>query len=308
MKDIDIKYMKLAIVEAKKGLGRGFDALFPEELFDDDFDPTKDQDKGRLLEVKLDKIVNDEDQPRKKFDQAELESLAGSIKRHGVLQPIVLIKKGQKYQIVAGERRFRASQIAGKETVPAVVRTLSDQNKLELSLIENVQRQDLNVIEIATAYLKLKEQFNMTLRQISDSIDGKSPAAISNTMRLLKLPRFVIEALMEEKVTEGQVRMLIGLEENIIKKLLPQIIRHQWSARKVERIVANYKQDKNIDEATKKESTIQKVLLAEEKSQALAKKLDANVRIKPKKKGSGGTIEIKFKNQADFDRISDKLL
>ena len=145
-----------------KGLGRSFESLIPTELIDDEFDPTATEDKkeSRLKELNLDDIVRDEEQPRRDFDKEALEALAASIKEHGVLQPIVVTKEDGKYKIVAGERRWRASKIAGLTKIPAIIRTLDSQNRLELSIIENAQREDLNAIELATAYAKLKSQFN----------------------------------------------------------------------------------------------------------------------------------------------------
>ena len=135
------------------------------------------------FELKISHIVPDENQPRRKFNQEQLDALADSIREHGVLQPIVVTKEGDKYKIVAGERRWRASQIAGLDKIPAIVRTLDAQKRLEMSLIENVQREDLNAIETATAYAKLRDQFNLTNEEISKRV-GKSQSAIINTMRL----------------------------------------------------------------------------------------------------------------------------
>lgn len=290
----------------KSALGRGFESLLPTELFDEAFDPTSEQDAklSNLREISLDKIEADAEQPRKAFEEEAMQALAQSIKAHGVLQPIVVIKKGSKYHIVAGERRYRASKIAGLKTVPAIVRTLNAQHQLELSLIENVQRQDLNVIEIATAYLKLREQFNMSLGEISQRVSGKTPGAISNTIRLLKLPESVIVALKNGELTEGQAKPLIGMDEQIILKLLPQIIKQNWSARRVERVAASYK--KQLAKPQTKvsaEQKMQQALKTEQFSQSIGQKFKTTVRVKAKKDGSG-SIEIKFKNQADFERIS----
>ena len=290
----------------KSALGRGFESLLPTELFDEAFDPTSEQDArlSNLREIALDKIEADAEQPRKAFEEETMQALAQSIKVHGVLQPIVVIKKGDKYRIVAGERRYRASKIAGLKKIPALIRTLSAQNRLELSLIENVQREDLNVIEVATAYLKLREQFNMTLKQIS----GKTVGAISNTMRLLTLPAEAIEALSQGELTEGQAKPLIGMDHAIVLKLLPQIIKQNWSARRVERVTSNYKAqtDKQAQTEALKDKKITEILRADKVSQAIAKRLDAKVQVKAKANGSG-TIEIKFKNQDEFDRLSQML-
>lgn len=290
----------------KSALGRGFESLLPTELFDEAFDPTSEQDAklSNLREISLDKIEADAEQPRKAFEEEAMQALAQSIKAHGVLQPIVVIRKGPKYHIVAGERRYRASKIAGLKTVPAIVRTLNAQHQLELSLIENVQRQDLNVIEIATAYLKLREQFNMSLGEISQRVSGKTPGAISNTIRLLKLPESVIVALKNGELTEGQAKPLIGMDEQIILKLLPQIIKQNWSARRVERVAASYKKQLAKPQAkVSAEQKMQQALKTEQFSQSIGQKFKTTVRVKAKKDGSG-SIEIKFKNQADFERIS----
>ena len=173
----------------KKGLGRGFESLITTDIIAEEFDVTKTDDAklSQLTELKLDQVIRDESQPRKSFDKEALQELADSIKEHGVLQPIVVTKEGSKYQIVAGERRWRASKLAGLETIPVIIRTLDDQNKLEMMIIENAQREDLTPIELATAYAKLKEQFNLTNTEISQRV-GKSPSSVVNTMRLLKLP------------------------------------------------------------------------------------------------------------------------
>ena len=172
-----------------KGLGRGFEALIPTDLVDEEFDLTAVEDKrdSKLKELKIEDIVRDEEQPRREFNEEALNALAASIKEHGVLQPIVVTKEEGKYKIVAGERRWRASKVAGLKTIPAIIRTLDSQNRLELSIIENAQREDLNAIELATAYAKLKTQFNLTTEDIAAKV-GKSEQTIQNTLRLLNLP------------------------------------------------------------------------------------------------------------------------
>ena len=226
----------------KKGLGRGFESLIPTDLVAEEFDPTRKEDKkmSKLVELEISEVVRDEGQPRRNFDKAALEELASSIKEHGVLQPIVVVKQGSKYQIVAGERRWRASQLAGKTTIPAIVRTLDAQNKLELSIIENAQREDLNAIELATAYAKLKEQFNLTNEEIGKRV-GKSSASIVNTMRLLKLPDEAKKAMQEHHLMEGPMRPLISLDREKVLEILPKMIDEGWSARKVEQYIATSK-------------------------------------------------------------------
>ena len=184
--------------------------------------------------IKLSEIAPDPDQPRRAFDEVSLDELAASVKEHGVLQPIVVAPDKQGYKIVAGERRFRASQRAGLEKIPALVRTLSSQHKLELSLIENLQRSDLNPLETATAYLKLRDQFNLTLEEIGQRVGGKTSAAISNTLRLLRLPASARDAIIAGDIREGQARPLIGLPEDVVDEIIPRIIKEGWSARAIE--------------------------------------------------------------------------
>lgn len=231
----------------KKGLGRGFESLIPTDLVAEEFDPTRKEDKkmSKLVELEIAEVVRDEGQPRRNFDKAALEELASSIKEHGVLQPIVVVKHEGKYQIVAGERRWRASQLAGKTTIPAIVRTLDAQNKLELSIIENAQREDLNAIELATAYAKLKEQFNLTNEEIGKRV-GKSAASIVNTMRLLKLPDEAKKAMQEHHLMEGPMRPLISLPREQVLDILPKMIDEGWSARKVEQYIATSKPKSSV--------------------------------------------------------------
>ena len=224
------------------GLGRGFEALIPTELIDDEFDPTSTEDKkeSKLKEIKLADIIRDEEQPRREFSAESLEALAASIKEHGVLQPIVVTKEEGKYKIVAGERRWRASKIAGLDKIPAIVRTLDAQNRLELSIIENAQREDLNAIELATAYAKLQTQFNLSSEDIAAKV-GKSETSINNTLRLLSLPDEVKKIMVKEHLTEGVMRPLVSRDEKTIKKILPKIIAEGWTSRKVERYFAENK-------------------------------------------------------------------
>lgn len=293
-------------MSAKKGLGRSFDSLIPTELLDESFDPTAAQDDkiSELRNIKLDQIMPDADQPRRAFDEAALEELAASIREHGVLQPIVVTLRGGNYQIVAGERRYRAAKMAGLDKIPALVRTLSDQHKLELSLIENLQRRDLNPLETATAYLKLRDQFNLTLDEIGQRVGGKSVSTISNTMRLLRLPDSVKEALQEGRLREGQARPLVNADPDVIEGILPRILKEEWSARRIEQFIVQLKKSASspIENQRKK---IQDVPY-EKDTQRLVKRLSTDVSVKTNAKGAG-QIVIKFKSERDFHRIQ-KLL
>lgn len=286
-------------MSVKRGLGRGFDSLIPDDLFDDSFDPTADEDQkvSQLRELKLTDIMADPDQPRRHFDEADLKELATSIEIHGVLQPIVVTKAKDGYMLVAGERRWRAAKLAGLQTIPALVRSVSDQHRLELSLIENLQRRDLNALETATAYAKLRDQFNLSLSEIGTRVGGKSVSAVSNTIRLLKLPRIVLEQLGNGQLSEGQARPLIGLELEQIEELLPKIIQGNWTAREIERAMAMAKH-------AAKGGRPKRYMPAEyrEVSQVLTKRFDVPVEITSIKSGKG-KIVISFRNQKDFARI-----
>lgn len=225
-----------------KALGRGFESLIPDELFDDEFDLTAKEDEkvSKLVEIRLDEIFRDKEQPRKDFSEEALEALAKSIKEHGVLQPIVVSREDGKYKIVAGERRWRAAKLAGLSKIPAIVRSLDAQNRLEISVIENAQREDLNAIELATAYVKLKTQFNLSTEEIAERI-GKGKQSVEATMRLLRLPEEVKKIMVKEGLSEGVMRPLIAADPELIEKVLPKIVEEGWTARKVERFMAENK-------------------------------------------------------------------
>ena len=278
-----------------KGLGRGFVSLIPTELIDDEFDPTAAEDKkeSKLKELKLDDIVRDENQPRREFDKGALEALAASIKEHGVLQPIVVTREEGKYKIVAGERRWRASKIAGLDKIPAIIRTLDSQNRLELSIIENAQREDLNAIELATAYAKLKTQFNLTAEEIAAKV-GKSESSIQNTLRLLNLPDDVKKTMVKEKLPEGIMRPLVSQDEPTIKKVLPKIIEEGWTARKVERYFADNK--KKSSSAAIKQSNYHK------DEDSLTAKYNVPVKI------TGRSLTFKCKSDSELKDLIRNLL
>jgi ParB family chromosome partitioning protein len=286
----------------KGGLGRSFDSLIPTDLFDETFDPTARQDEkvSELRNVNLTDVTADPEQPRRHFEEGPLQELAASIKEHGILQPIVVTSKNGVYQIVAGERRYRAAKIAGLQKIPVLIRTLSAQHKLELSLIENIQRRDLNPLETATAYLKLRDQFNLTLEQIGARVGGKSISAISNTLRLLRLPEVVKMAMIEGKLTEGQARPLIGVDEKVVKKVIDQIIREEWSARKVEQFIISLRSD------TPRTATQRVSYNYAPKVQSLEKRFATKVQIKSNPKGAG-RIVIAFKDAKEFERIEQLL-
>lgn len=273
-----------------KGLGRGFESLIPTDLVDEEFDLTATEDKttSELKHLKLDDIVRDEEQPRREFNQEAIEALASSIKEHGVLQPIVVTKEDGKYKIVAGERRWRAAKIAGLDKIPAIIRTLDSQNRLELSIIENAQREDLNAIELATAYAKLQTQFNLTAEEIGAKV-GKSETSVNNTMRLLTLPDSVKKVMVKEKLTEGVMRPLIAKDEKTIKKVLPKIVKEGWTARQVERYIAIHK--------PKSSTAAIKSIKQKKTEDALSAKFDATVVI------NNQSLTFKCKSETDLEKL-----
>ena len=283
---------------AKKGLGRSFDSLIPTDLLDESFDPTAAQDHkvSELRYIKVQDVVADPDQPRRHFDETSLAELAASVGEHGVLQPIVVTVKADGYQVVAGERRLRAATMAGLEKIPAIVRTLSNQHRLEISLIENIQRRDLSPIETAVAYAKLRDQFNLTLDEIGARVGNKSVSAVSNTLRLLKLPKEVQIALQNGTLTEGQARPLVGLDPELIADILPRIMREEWSARAVEHYIAQVKQ------SDKTKRTVERNATYVDDALQIGERLKTPVDIRVGARGAG-TIVIRFKDQDELNRI-----
>lgn len=278
----------------KKGLGRGFESLIPTNLVEEEFDPTRKEDAklSQQMELNIEDVVRDEEQPRKNFNKESLDELSDSIRVHGVLSPIVVTKVGQKYQIVAGERRWRASQLAGLTKIPAIVRTLSAQNRIELALIENLQREDLNPIELATSYAKLKNQFNLTNEEIGQRV-GKSAGSVVNTMRLLKLPEEAKKAMQEHNLMEGPMRPLISADPKMVHEVLPKMIEEGWSARRVERYIADHKK-KSSTTAVKTNSFVKE-------EARLCKKYDAEVRVR------GRSVTLSAKNDEELRKLLEKL-
>ncbi len=275
-----------------RGLGRGFESLIPTELVDDEFDPTFEEDNSQLSEIAVEKLMRDESQPRKDFDQEALEALAKSIKEHGVLQPLVATREGDKYRIVAGERRWRAAQLAELKTVPVLVRTMDSQKRLEVAIIENAQREDLNAIELATAYAKLKTQFNLVPKEIAERV-GKSESGVVNTMRLLNLPEKAKKAMAEHRLSEGVMRPLVTAEPELVDRALPMIIEEGWTARRVERFVAENK--KRSSQLLVKDNIFAK------QEDALGEKYQARVRVR------GRSVTFACKNEQALKDLLAKL-
>jgi len=281
----------------KFGLGKGLGALIPEENLEE-----KNLDKENGINViSINLIKANIDQPRKNFDEEKIIQLSESIKEHGIIQPIILKKEGETYSIVAGERRWRAAKIAGIKEIPAIIMDLSDKEILEISLIENIQRQDLNPIEESIAYKKLIDEFNLTQEQLSNRI-GKSRTSITNCLRLLNLDKRVQEYLIDGVITEGHGRAILSIEDKELQyKLSQSIIDEGLSVRETEKLIkniitekknfqpeANAKNPYYIDIKDKLENLFgTKVLLMDKKNK--------------------GKIEIEYYSKEDLQRILDIL-
>lgn len=289
----------------KKGLGRGFNTLIPTGSFEDDLDSTLGEDtKSDLKQLKISDVHPDLEQPRRDFDEESLKELSASIKEHGVLQPIVVtVDVDGGYKIVAGERRYRASKMAEMEKIPALVRTMTDQNRLEVSLIENIQRRDLNPLETAMAYLRLQNQFNLTDKEIGERVGGKSATAVNNTIRILKLPEFALKHLSSGEITETQARALLGLSEVDIEYLLERIMQEKWSVRRIEQVTREMKQKQKLAKKPNSESKNQNITRYADEVEVLKKKFESDkVKITTNKMG-GGKLILPFKSEEEFEKI-----
>lgn len=288
----------------KSALGRGFGSLIPEDVIQSEFDPTAAQDRkvSASDHLLIQDVFPNPDQPRKQFTPEAINDLAESIKEHGVIQPIIVVRDGNKFRIVAGERRWRAAQAAGLDKIPALVRELDGQTELELALIENIQREDLSPLEMATAFMKLQEQFNMSAADIGKRI-GRAGSTVSNVKRLLKLPAPAKRALSELRISEQHARAILSLEGEPQKQqeLLDLILRHGWSATRAEQFVTAYKQG-----ATTPTEAVRRTETVTPETKAVSKKLKTNVSVRRMAKGSGRII-IEFKDDKDYDRITSLL-
>jgi ParB family chromosome partitioning protein len=279
------------------GNGRGLDALI-------DTSDVKTQGSSNLNEIPIDQIEPNPDQPRREFDQDALQELATSIQNMGIIAPITLRQVApDHYQIIAGERRWRASQMAGLTTIPAYIRTADDESVMELALVENIQREDLNAIEIALAYEHLAEASGMTQEKISERV-GKSRTAVTNYMRLLKLPAQIQMALRDREIDMGHARALLSLDSPSMQlKIFRDVQKNQYSVRKVEEMVQALKSGEDVQSARKRiASTTPLPDRLNEKKQLLADRLQAKVQLSCTAKGSG-KISIAFSNEEDLNRI-----
>ena len=287
----------MAVHKKYNSLGRGLDALIST-------DAVRTQGSSTINEIAIDQIEANPNQPRREFDDEALQDLANSIKEIGIIQPITLRQiADNRFQIIAGERRWRASQLAGLKALPAYIRTIKDENVMEMALVENIQREDLNAIEIALAYEHLLESNGMTQEKVSERV-GKSRTAITNYLRLLKLPAQVQMALQKKEIDMGHARALLALDSPALQiKLFKEILKNGYSVRKVEELVQALKNGDDIESGKKK--IIARNQLPEEfcvLKNRLAKFLNTKVQMTCSSKGKG-KISIPFANEEELERI-----
>lgn len=285
---------------ARKALGRGLSAL----LGEDSTLPTAGPDNPDDIDIDL--IDPNPQQPRTRFTDKALDELAQSIAANGVVQPIIVRNAGGRYQIVAGERRWRASQRVGLRKIAAIVRDVSDDKLLELALIENIQRQELNPIEEANAFRKLLDNIGLTQEQLSERV-GKERTMIATSLRLLKLPEDIQILLEERKLTAGHGRALLLADDVTIQRQIARsIIDGSMSVREAEREVK--KASKRLQPVASKQVNVPKDPNVKAAETKLMRKLGTNVRISDKGDGKGGRIEIEYYGQTDLDRIFQMLM
>lgn len=276
----------------KSKLGKGLDILMPADLDRS----ILEEDKNRVQKLLIQDIIPNPEQPRREFDDSALGQLAASVKRHGILQPIIVTRYQGRYMIVAGERRWRAAQQAELTHVPAIVRTLKELEQVELSLIENIQRVDLSPLEQALSVYRLQHQFNLNTEQIAKRL-GKAATTISNLTRLLQLPDEAREALRQKEITEGHARSILSLKgyPEKQKELLNCIKDNRWSVRQAEQFAVKFKNGLK-NKQTRPDAEI---------ASNLSKKLDTKIEIK--RKAKGGQIVISFSSDEQLNRIIKRL-
>lgn len=283
-----------------KGLGKGIDALFQDMASLEEVDVQRDE----VIEVPLNELRPNPYQPRKTFDESSLQELASSIERSGVFQPIIIRKSAVKgYEIIAGERRFRASKLAKKETIPAIIRSFDEEAMMQVAVLENLQREDLNPLEEAEAYDMLMKNLKLTQAEVAERL-GKSRPYIANYLRLLALPKLVKEMVQDERLSMGQARTLLGLKKkDQMLKMANRCVKENLTVRQLEQLVAatNEAQGKKKVPRMIKE----KPYYLRESEDRLMDKFGTSVEIREKE--GKGKIEIEYLSQSDLTRILDLL-
>ncbi|MGL4772132.1 MAG: ParB/RepB/Spo0J family partition protein [Clostridium sp.] len=276
----------------KFGLGKGLGALIPEE-------EKVEKVTESTLTIPLNKIKSNIDQPRKHFDNERIAELAESIKHHGIIQPLIVTEEGGKYTLVAGERRWRAAKMIGLKEVPAIIMDLTDKQILEISLIENIQRQDLNPIEEAIAYRKLLTDFNLTQEELSKRI-GKSRVAIANTMRLMNLDTRVQQYLIDSVISEGHGRALLAIEDKDLQCTVAQkVIDEKFSVRELEKYIKDLSKEKIVQKLTQVDVNP----YYKDLQNRLQDYFGTKVKINMNHDNEKGKIEIDYYSAEDLERI-----
>lgn len=273
-------------------MGRGLSALISTDQ------PLADNDEIRELEIDL--IRPGPQQPRTTFDQSKLEELAQSIRSTGIIQPLLVRPKGGLFELVAGERRWRAAQLAGLARIPVIVREIPDERLLEFALVENIQRQELNPIEEANAYKRLIESLSLTQEEVAQRV-GRDRTFVTNYLRVLKLPTDIQHLIEADKLSFGHARALLGVNDPIIQRRLAQkVVKYKWSVRETEQRVKALDKRPEARVAKAAPHSDPNIRAAEAK---LRRVLGTQVRVQPMKPGAPGRIEIEYYNIADLDRI-----
>lgn len=286
------------------GLGRGLGSLIPnkkviDSAVSEEYKPLLIDDTKQVVEVPLDRIDVNPHQPRQVFNHADLEDLINSIRDYGIIQPLIVTKQDNRYELIAGERRLRAAKILELKTVPCLVRQADEQQKLELALIENIQRANLNPIEEAIAYQRLADQFNLNQEQVADRV-GKSRSVIANTIRLLDLPEEVQKALIDKKITEGHARVIAGIDDPQEQlTFLAKILEYNFTVRDAE------KESRKLQPVTRKAHRPAFDPVMESLKDRLRANLSTKVEIK--KKSGKGQIIINFYSEEEFNDIVNKI-
>lgn len=287
----------------KSGLGKGLDSLITNKVGTHSASEKKEQEEKEKADfmVKITKVEPNREQPRKKFDEDALLELAESLKQYGILQPLLVQKRDDYYEIIAGERRWRAAKLAGLKEVPVIVKELSDQEIMEISLIENIQREDLNPIEEAHAYKRLLTEFNLKQDEVAERV-SKSRSAITNSMRLLKLCDKVQQMIIDEKLTMGHVRPLIGIEDPEEQYAIAQkIFDERLTVRETEKLLKKIQKEKE-NPKKKEDSSVSMDFLYENLEEQMKQILGTKVNIHPKKNNKG-KIEIEYYSQDELNRL-----
>ena len=286
------------MAQKRNALGRGLDALFS-------MDEVQTDGSSSISEIELTKIKVNPNQPRREFDPVALQELADSIREIGIIQPITLRKiNDEEYQIIAGERRFRASQMAGLDRVPSYIRTADDENVLEMALIENIQREDLNSVEIALTYQHLLDQYGLTQERLSERV-GKKRTTVANYLRLLKLPAPVQMGLKNKQIDMGHARALLALDDpKMPVKIYEEIVAQGYSVRRVEELVKALSQGESIMSGGKKITPKQQRMPEEYNmlKQQLSGFFNTRVQLTCSEQGKG-KISIPFANEEELERI-----